>query len=72
LTAAAVEFATVELQDRGLPVADDGVARLADYRRAVSAEPRLCACGCGRPLRSARQKWATDACRKRGIAEAIR
>lgn len=72
LTATAVDFASAEMRRRGLPLADDGVARLADYRRAVAPEPRLCACGCGRSLSSARQKWATDACRKRGRAGASR
>ena|GEM_PF-5938523 len=70
LTVFAVEFASRELQARGVRLADDGAVRLADFIRVVPAAPASCACGCGTALRSARQKWATDACRKRGPAEA--
>ena len=67
----AVEFASRELRAQGLRLADDGAARLADYLRVVPVVLASCACGCGTALCTARQKWATDACRKRMAARRV-
>jgi hypothetical protein len=54
-------------------VADEIVGRSADVSRSslasiaerVATGPRICECGCGRPLPHRRRRWYEDACRQR-------
>ena len=62
LTVAAVAYARERLGDSA-SAADRGV--LSSFLETKGASFRLCACGCGRPVRSARAKWFDEACRKR-------
>jgi hypothetical protein len=48
------------------PALVDDAAALAKYLDSGDlVAPRLCACGCGRPVLSRRAKWFSEACRKR-------
>ncbi|GAW93982.1 hypothetical protein [Calderihabitans maritimus] len=50
----------------GLTILADTVFPAALMQMVMPVEKLLCECGCGRPLLPGRQRWATDACRKRG------
>jgi hypothetical protein len=73
LTAYAIAHARAQLRAAGTPRPPDPEALLAtclDHQQgAPGPEPRLCACGCGRPVkrgdRGRPAKWHSDACRKR-------
>jgi hypothetical protein len=57
----AVDFAREQLGE--LAGADLGV--LQTYLAADQSDRPVCACGCGRTVRSSRSRWYSDACRKR-------
>jgi hypothetical protein len=73
LTDHAIKHARAELQAAGIPRPSDHEALLATYlnhqQNAPGPAPRLCACGCGQPVKHGRRgpagKWHSDACRKR-------
>lgn len=63
LEAAAVEFVREHFASEEDLGTRDAVARFLN--ETAPAGNRLCACGCGRAVRSPRARWFSEACRKR-------